>query len=114
MKHNKYQNMKLKKGDLVKVITGANKGKTGKIVAVLPEKNAVKVEGLNIVKRHVKPNMLSPQGGIQDVHQGIDVSKVALVIDQKTGKTSRIGYAVKKDGTKVRVARQAKNKEIDT
>lgn len=106
--------MKLKKGDLVKVIAGSDKGKTGKIVAVLPEENAVKVEGLNIVKRHTKPNVLNPQGGIQDIHKGIDASKVALVVDQKTGKTSRVGYAVNKDGTKVRVARQAKNKEIDS
>ena len=104
--------MKLKKGDLVKVIAGSNKGKTGKIVAVVPTEGTVKVEGLNIVKRHVKPNMLQPQGGIIDKHLGIDVSKVALVQAGKKDTTSRIGYTVKKDGTKVRVYKKT-NKEID-
>jgi large subunit ribosomal protein L24 len=106
--------LKLKKGDLVKIIAGSNKGKTGKIVAVVPRENAVKVEGINIVKRHVKPNMLSPQGGIVDVHQAIDASKVALVQTGKKDVTTRVGYVVKKDGTKVRVMRQAANKEIDS
>ena len=104
--------MKLKKGDIVKVITGSNKGKTGKIVAVLPNENSVKVEGINIIKRHVKPNMLQPQGGIIDKHQPIDVSKVALVIAGSKDKTSRVGYVTKKDGSKVRVYK-ANNKEID-
>ena len=106
--------MKLKKGDMVKIITGSFKGKMGKIVAVQPSDNTVKVEGINIVKRHVKPSMVSPQGGIVDVHQAIDASKVALLIDGKKDSTSRIGYAVKKDGSKVRVYRQANNKEIDS
>lgn len=106
--------LKLKKGDMVKIIAGSNKGKSGKIVAVLPKENAVKVEGINIVKRHVKPNMLSPQGGIVDVHQGIDVSKVALLQTGKKDATTRVGYEVKKDGTKVRVMRQVANKEIDS
>ncbi len=104
--------MKLKKGDQVKIISGANKGKTGKIVAVLPNENAVKVEGINIIKRHVKPNMLQPQGGIIDKHQAIDVSKVALLVAGKKDTTSRVGYIVKKDGTKARVYK-ATNKEID-
>lgn len=106
-------NLRLKKGDMVKIITGSHKGKTGKIVAVLPKENAVKVEGIGIAKRHVKPNMLRPQGGIQELHQPIDASKVALITDAKTGKTSRVGYVVKKNGDKARVALQAKNKEID-
>ncbi len=106
--------LRLKKGDLVKVIAGSHKGKTGKIVAVVPKENAVKVEGINIVKRHVKPSMLSPQGGIVDVHQAFDVSKVALIQTGKKDTTSRVGYVVKKDGTKVRVMRQAANKEIDS
>ena len=106
--------LKLKKGDLVKVTTGSLKGKTGKVVAVLPKEHAVKVEGLNIVKRHVKPNMLNPQGGVSELHRPIDVSKLALVIDAKTGATSRIGMTTKKDGSRVRTATQAKNKEIDS
>lgn len=105
--------LRIKRGDIVKITTGSHKGKTGKIIAVLPTKNAVKVEGIGIVKRHVKPNMLHPQGGIQEVHQPIDISKVALITDTKSGKTSRVGYVLKKNGEKVRVALQAKNKEID-
>ena len=103
---------KLKKGDQVKVISGAHKGKTGKIVAVLPALGAVKVEGLNIIKRHVKPNMLQPQGGIIDKHIPIDISKVALLQAGKKDATSRVGYLTKKDGSKVRVYK-ATNKEID-
>ena len=104
--------LRLKKGDQVKIITGSDKGKTGKIVAVLPKDNAVKVEGINIVKRHVKPNMLQPQGGIVDKHVAIDVSKVALLRADKKDVTSRVGYTVKKDGTKARVFKST-NKEID-
>lgn len=104
--------LKLKKGDQVRVIAGALKGKTGKVVAVLPKQGAVKVEGLNVVKRHVKPNVLQPQGGIIDIHQPIDVSKVALLQAGKKDATSRVGYTIKKDGKKVRVFK-ANNKEID-
>ncbi len=106
--------MKLKKGDQVKVITGSDKGKTGKIVAVVPSENAVKVEGINIVRRHVKPSAVSPQGGIVDVHRAIDISKVALLQAGKKDSTSRVGFITKKDGAKVRVYRQANNKEIDS
>lgn len=104
--------LKLKKGDQVKIVAGSHKGKTGKIVAVLPKQHAVKVEGLNVVKRHVKPNMLQPQGGIIDKHVAIDASKVAILQTGKKDVTSRIGYSVKKDGGKVRVFKKT-NKEID-
>jgi large subunit ribosomal protein L24 len=104
--------MKLKKGDQVKVITGSLKGQTGKVVAVLPQTNGVKIEGLNVVKRHVKPNMLQPQGGIVDKHIAIDASKVALLQTGKKDATSRVGYTTKKDGSKVRVFKKT-NKEID-
>lgn len=105
-------NLRIKKGDLVKVITGSNKGKTGKVVAVLPRQNAIKVEGLNVVKRHVKPNMLQPQGGIIDKHIAIDVSKVAILQTGKKDAISKVGFITKKDGTKARVFK-ATNKEID-
>lgn len=104
--------MKLKKGDQVKIIAGSDKGKVGKIVAVVPTQNAIKVEGINIVKRHVKPNAAQPQGGIIDIHQPIDASKVALVVAGKKDSTSRVGYQIKKDGSKVRVYK-VNNKEID-
>lgn len=107
--------IKLKKGDLVKIITGDHKGKTGKIVSVNSSERSVAVEGINIVKRHVKPSAIAPQGGIIDVHKSIDVSKVALVVSgSKSNATSRVGFITAKDGTKKRVYRQAKNKEIDS
>lgn len=104
--------LRIKKGDQVKIIAGSFKGKTGKVVAVVPKANAVKVEGLNIVKRHVKPNMLHPQGGVVDKHIAIDVSKVAILQTGKKEATSRVGYTTKKSGEKVRVFKKT-NKEID-
>ena len=104
--------MKLKKGDQVKIVAGSDKGKTGKIVAVIPTQRAVKVEGINIIKKHVKPNAAHPQGGIVDVHQQMDVSKVALLVGDKKDTTSCVGYKIDKDGNKVRVYK-VNNKEID-
>lgn len=96
--------IRLKKGDTVKVRVGKYKGKTGKIVAVHPSLNAVSVEGINIVKKHVKPNREYPQGAIVDLTKPIAVSKLALVDSSaKDGKTVKIGYKVDKDGSKVRI-----------
>lgn len=107
-------NLKIKRGDTVKVISGSFKGKTGKVVAVNPASATVAVEGLNVVKRHVKPSMVSPQGGIVDVHKHLDVSKVAIVQPgSKTNKTSRVGFIIDKSGVKKRVYKQLNNKEID-
>ena len=103
---------RIQKGDLVKLISGTNKGTTGKVVAVLTKKNAVLVEGIGNKHRHVKPSMVNPRGGSKDIHVPTPLHKVALVVDEKTSKTSRIGYVKNADGAKVRLARQAKNKEI--
>lgn len=104
--------MKIKTGDLVKVIAGAHKGKTAKVVSVHPKDGAVKLEGIGTRKRFVKPNAANPQGGSKDIHVAMNVSKVALVSPADAAKTTRIGYTLKKDGTKVRVATQAAKKEI--
>lgn len=104
--------MKLQRGDQVRIIAGSHKGKTGKIVAVLPRQNAVKVEGLNVVKRHLKPSMLNPQGGSSEIHKPIDASKVALLTGDKKTLTSKVGFSTKKDGTKTRTLRKLNNKEI--
>lgn len=103
---------RIQKNDTVKIISGVNKGVTGKVVAVLPKKNAVLVENLGLKHRKIKPSQLQPTGGHKDIHVPTPLHKVALVIDEKTGKTSRIGYNKNADGAKVRLARQAKNKEI--
>lgn len=102
--------IRLKKGDQVVVRSGKYKGKTGPVIAVHPKLNAVTVEGINIVKKHVKPSKTNPQGGILDLTKPINVSKVGIV-DPTTKKASRIGYQINKDGTKSRVFK-ASGKEI--
>jgi len=102
--------IKLKKGDTVQVLAGKYKGKTGKILATHPSENKVTVEGINIVKKHVKPNRAYPQGGIIDVTKPIWVSKVA-VVDPTSKKPTRIGMKVDDKGVKTRVYK-ASGKEI--
>lgn len=104
--------IRLQVGDDVMVRTGAQKGKTGRIVAVHPELNKVTVEGIQVVKKHIKPNREHPKGAIIDKTMPIWVSKVGIVHPTDATRTSRIGYKVSKDGTKSRVYRAAENKEI--
>jgi len=103
---------RIQKDDLVKIISGAKKGTTGKVLQVLSKKNAVLVEGVGTMHRNVKPSKLNPRGGTKDIHVATPLNKVALVVDAKTSATSRVGYIKNADGAKVRLARQAKNKEI--
>ncbi len=103
---------RIQKNDMVKIISGAKKGTTGKVIAVLAKKNAVLIEGMGTMHRHVKPSQLNPTGGHKDIHVPTPLHKVALVIDEKTGKTSRVGYNKSAKAAKVRLAVQAKNKEI--
>ena len=100
------------KGDTVKLISGANKGTTGKVLQVLTKKGAVLVEGIGVKHRNVKPSQLNPRGGHKDIHVPTSLHKVALVVDEKTGKTSRVGLTKNAEGATVRVARQNKDKEI--
>ena len=102
--------IRLKKGDTVVVRSGKYKGQTGKVVATHPTENKVTVEGVNIVKKHVKPTKSNPQGGIVELTKPIWVSKVAIV-EPTSKKPSRIGYKVADDGTKTRVFR-SNGKEI--
>lgn len=101
---------RIRKDDIVKIIAGANKGTTGKVLNVSP-KGAL-VEGVGTKTRHIKPSQLNPRGGKKDIHVATPLHKLALVADDKSGKTSRVGYTKQADGSKVRVARQLKNKEI--
>ena len=103
---------RIRKDDTVKIISGAHKGTTGKVLAVNPKDGTALVEGVGLGHRHVKPNQLNPRGGKKDIHKPVNLSKLALVVDEKSGKTRRVGYAVN-DGAKTRVARQLKNKEIN-
>ncbi|EAE8319623.1 50S ribosomal protein L24 [Listeria monocytogenes] len=97
--------MHVKKGDKVKVITGKDKGKSGKVLAAFPKKDRVLIEGINMVKKHTKPSNINPQGGILNVEAPIHVSNVML-IDPKTGEPTRVGYEVK-GYKKVRVAKKS-------
>ena len=99
---------KIKKGDLVKIITGKDKDKTGKILAINTKKNTVTVEGCNMVTKHTKPSAQNQQGGIVHQEGPVDISNVMLVVD---GKATRVGFEVR-DGKKVRVAK-ATGKVID-
>ncbi len=84
---------KLKKNDKVKVISGNNKGKEGKILKIFREKNRVIVEGVNIIKRHTRPNQKNPQGGISQREASVHISNVML-IDPKAGEPSRLGIQI--------------------
>jgi large subunit ribosomal protein L24 len=94
--------MKLKKGDTIVVIAGKNKGEQGEIQAVLPKLNKVLIGGLNSAKRHTKARAANQQGGIIDKEVPVDASNVMLV---HKGKPTRVGYKIKADGTKVRIAK---------
>ena len=96
--------MKLKKGDRVRVIAGKDLGKDGVIMRVLPEKNKVIVEGVNIAKKHQRPTRATMQGGIIDKDMPLDVSNVALLCP-KDGAT-RVGYKITPGGDKTRVCRK--------
>lgn len=100
--------IRLKIGDTVVVRSGKYKGKSGKVTAVHPTLNAVTVEGVNIVKKHQKPNRANPQGGIIEITKPIAVNKVGIAVD---GKPSRVGFKVAKDGAKSRIAKKS-GKEI--
>jgi len=106
----KVYKIRLKKGDLVQVLSGKYKGKQGNVVATHPSENKVTVQGVNIVKKHQKPDRAHPQGGIIEITKPIWVSKVA-VVDPTTKKPTRIGYKLNKDGSKTRVYK-ASGKDI--
>ena len=100
--------MKIKKGDTVRVIAGADKDKEGKVIAVNHKKGTVIVEGVNMITKHTKPSVANQQGGIIHQEAAIDVSNVMYVSE---GKVTRIGFKMEGD-KKVRVAK-ATGKVID-
>jgi len=103
--------MNFKVGDEVVVITGSDKGKTGKIVKVLRSENKVVVEGVHVVKKHQKPNG-QETGGILDVERPIAASNV-MIVDPKTKKRTRVGHTTdEKTGKKIRITKKS-NEKID-
>jgi large subunit ribosomal protein L24 len=94
---------RIKKGDLVVVISGKNKGKRGKVARVLVEGERVIVEGVNLVKRHVRPTPKNVQGGIVEKEAPLHLCKV-MPVDPKTGKPTRVRFAIDAKGKKSRIA----------
>ncbi len=102
--------MKIRKNDTVMVIAGNSRGKTGKVLKVYPAKGRVIVEGVNIIKRHTRPNQRNPQGGIVQRESPINASNVML-LDPKSGEPTRVGAKIIVDETtgrkrRMRVSRQ--------
>lgn len=102
--------MKIKQGDKVVVIAGKDKGKEGKVIQTLKAQDKVIVEGVNIVKKHIKPNG-GQDGRIAEVEAPLHVSNV-MIIDPKTKKGTRVGHTTNKDGKKIRVSRKS-NEKLD-
>lgn len=99
--------LSVKKEDTVLVITGKNKGKRGRVISVVPKKDKVIVEGVNVKKKHMKPNKQFQQGGIIDREAPIYTSNVMLVCP-KCDKPTRIGNRVLEDGRKLRECKKCK------
>ena len=95
--------IKFKNGDKVRVIAGDYKGTEGEIVTLIRDKNKAIVSGVNVVKRHTKPNAQNPQGGIKEKEAPIAISNLSLLTAE--GQTTRVGYRME-DGKKVRVSRK--------
>ncbi|HEY7460279.1 MAG TPA: 50S ribosomal protein L24 [Gemmatimonadota bacterium] len=98
--------MKLRKGDEVMVVSGEDRGKRGKILRVLRDKNRVVVEGVSFMRRHTRPSQSNPQGGIVEREAPIHASNV-MVVDPKSGRPTRVGARVHEDGTRDRVAKRS-------
>ena len=96
----------IKKNNTVVVLAGEDKGKTGKVLKVLVEKNRALVEGVNMVSKSTKPSAQNPQGGIVKQEAPIHISNLSLV-DPKSGKATRVGIKVTEDGKKVRIAKKS-------
>ena len=96
--------LKIKSGDTVKVIAGVHKGAEGKVLEVLRDKNKAIVEGINLVKKHTKPNAQNPQGGIVEKEAAIHISNLSLLT--KKGETTRVGYKMEGD-KKVRFSKKS-------
>lgn len=96
--------MKIKKNDMVMVISGNDRGKTGKVLKVFPKNNRVIIEGINIRKRHTKPSQKNPQGGIMEKEASINASNV-MMLDPKSNEPTRLGAQIildEKSGKKKR------------
>ena len=102
---------RIKKNDTVIVIAGKDKGRQGRVLEVRPDEERVLVEGVNMMKRHTKPDMANPQGGVIAKEAALHISNVALR-DPKTGKPTRVGFKVVGEGAQRRKVRVAKGSGV--
>ena len=101
--------MRIRKGDVVKIISGSYKNKQGRVLKVINGKNRLIVEGINMLKKHMRPNLENQQGAIVEKEGSIHISNVQLI---HNGKGTKVGYQISKDGKKVRFSKKT-NKVID-
>jgi large subunit ribosomal protein L24 len=99
---------RIRKGDRVVVITGADRGKQGEVLRVLPKENRAVVQGVNVARHHTKPRGMGQPGGIVSKEATIHLSNIML-LDPKNDKPTRVGFKVLENGAKVRVARASGN-----
>ncbi len=95
---------RIRKGDRVEVITGADKGKRGEVLRVMPKDNRAVVQGVRMATKHTKPTGMGQPGGIVEIEAPMHLSNLMLV-DPKTDKKTRVGFRVLDDGRKVRIAK---------
>jgi len=98
---------RIKKNDTVKILSGRDRGKTGKILFIWPDKNKALIQGRNLVKKHQRKTKEDQQGGVIQKESPIDVSNLMLVC-QKCSKSTRVGFSALSDGTKVRLCKKCK------
>lgn len=98
--------LRIRKDDVVMVIAGKDKGKTGKVLWVLPQKNRAVVENINVIRKVQRRTQQNPQGGFLNIEVPIHLSNLMLV-DKKTNKPTRFGVVVQKDGLKTRLSRKS-------
>lgn len=94
--------MKILKGDTVKVITGNDKGKVGKVLKVFPDSNRIIIEGVNLIKRHSRPTAKNRKGGIIEKEGSINASN-AMYVDARSNTVAKLGHRILTDGKKVRI-----------
>jgi len=104
-KFNKIPKLHIRKDDTVKVLSGNDKGKTGKVLSVLVGKNRAVVEGVNIVSKHMKPSASNPNGGIEKVEAAVHISNL-MVVDPSSGDATKIGRKRNSEGKLQRYAKK--------
>lgn len=99
------QKFNIRKNDIVVVLSGEAKGSQGKVIKILPKKQRVLVEGVNMISKHIKPNAANPEGGIIKQESSIHISNL-MIVDSKSGERTRIGRKKDNEGKLVRFSKK--------